>query len=321
MTNHILRTALTMFLGVSVNNCLQQPAMATASLVVSDYFGPMRIVNSNSGEILGEIAGGYGAGELDFGPDGLIYASYFESSLVRVLDPANGALRDIGLPGKPRDVIFGPDEQLYIALAGNGFGDGIIGVYRYNLTTQVLAGPVNKFTMNGTPIGLEFGPDDDIFVSLDARYAGNGNHSVVRIDGMTGDDEGVFTSESVHIPQSLAFAPNGDLFVGNQGTSLITQYDGNTGDFLGLLTSQGGNPQGLYFLPDGDLMFGRGGPDFVRYDFANASLSTFSTGYSFAFGSVLVPEPSSKTLLVSSIVAVPVLTVVRRKSKTVRPTT
>jgi streptogramin lyase len=285
-----------MVLGVASLVFVVGSVQAGTFLVASDYFGPMRKVNPDNGAIIGTLSGGYDAGEIDRGPDGLIYASYFESSLIQAIDPNSGStVRGISLPGKPRDVTFGPDGKLYIALTGDGFGHGNIGIYQYDLGS----GQLNKFstsTLNGSPIGIAFGPGNDLFVCLDARYGGNGSHSVVRIDGQTGVSEGVFASAGVSIPQSLAFGPDGDLYVGNQGTGCVTRY-ASDGTYLGILTSAAGNPQGLYFLPDGDLVLGRGGSDFARYDFSSNTLSTFSTGYSFASGVVLVPEPSTLVLL------------------------
>ena len=68
------------------------------------------------------------------------------------------------------------------------------------------------------------------------------------------------------------------------------------------------------FLPDGSLIFGRGGIDFARYDFTTNSLSPFSSGYSFAIGAVLVPEPASLVFLSLPAVA---LLVSRRNRRTI----
>jgi hypothetical protein len=153
-----------------------------------------------------------------------------------------------------------------------------------------LSPPFNTSTLNGAPIGIAFAPGGDLFVCLDARYSGNGTDSVVRIDGQTGNFDGVVTTSNISIPQSLAFGSGGDFFVANQGSSTITRYAG-TGAYLGTLVSGAGNPQGLYFLPDGDLAWGRGSSSFSRYDFASNQVPTFSSGYSFAHSLVLVPEP------------------------------
>ena len=289
-------------------------ANASQFLIASDYQGGMRRVDPVSGAILGTLPGGGGAGEIDLGPDGLIYASYYNDSIIREIDPVSGTwVRTIALPGNPRDVTFGPDGQLYIASTGDGWGHGAIGVFRYNLVSHQLS-QFNTSTLNGTPIGIAFGPDNDLFVSLDARYAGNGTDSVVRIDGRSGNFDGVFTSTHISIPQSLAFGPNGNLYVGDQGTNQITEYSSD-GSYLGIVTSSAGNPQGLYFLPDGDLLFGRGGYDFARITFPSESISSFSGGYTFAMGVVLVPEPGTTTLVVAAALCV---LVVRRHRFKVR---
>jgi streptogramin lyase len=276
-------------------------AQAESFLVASDYFSAMRKVDPINGAIIGTMDGGTSAGEIDFGSDGLIYASYFESYAIREIDPFTGQyVKTVSLPGKPRDVTFGPDGKLYIALTGDGSGNGSLGIYQYDISSQQL-NQFNASTFNGIPIGIAFGPDNDLFVCLDARYNGDGTHTVVRLDGQTGISEGIFTDVNISIPQSLAFRPNGNLYVGNQGTGSVTEYAPD-GSYLDTLISNAGNTQGLYFLPDGDLLFGQGGSDFVRYDFSSHTLSTFSTGYAFSVSMILVPEPSTLALLLTAAI-------------------
>jgi streptogramin lyase len=307
------RTLPVVALVVALLFFLSSPLHADPFLVTSDYFGPLRSVNPNTGAILGTYSVGSGAGEIELGSDGLLYASYFESSSIQKFNlNTDSAAGTIALPAKPRDIAFGPDGMLYIAFTGNGDGGGSTGIFRYNPITQQLSSPVNTFAFNGIPIGLAFGPHNDLFVALDARYAGDGHASVVRMDPLTGAFLGTFTSDHISIPQSIAFAPDGDLFVANQGSGSITEYS-TTGTFLRTLTTSAGNPQGLYFLPDGSLIFGRGDFDFARYDFTTDTLSSFSSGYAFAVGAVLVPEPTSLILLTLPALA---LVVSPRKRRT-----
>lgn len=294
----IMRTDNKLLIAVSIIvACTNAVVVATPILIASDYYGPMRQVDVQTGSIIRTLSGGYGAGEIDLGPDGLIYASYYSMSELRTIDPVSGLeIEVIPLPGKPRDVMFGPDGQLYIAVCGSGAGQGEIGIYRFNPATKQLSSRFNTSLLNGYPIGLAWGPGDDLFVSLDARSVSNEPHSVVRIDGESGDFEGVFTTENIYFPQSLAFGPDGNLYVGNQNVDTITCYNPD-GLYLDTIVTGAGNPQGLYFLPDGDLIWGRGGPDFSRYDFQSGSSTPFSSGYSFAFEMVLVPEPTTLLLL------------------------
>jgi streptogramin lyase len=258
----------------------------------------MRTLDPTTGATLSTFTAGGSAGELAFGPDGMIYASYFASQAIQIINPNTGlAVGSISLPGDPRDVTFGPDGQLYIALAGDGEGHGTIGVYRYNLATQQLSTPFNTSQLDGSPIGLAFGPGNDLFVALDARFAGDGNSTVVRLDGTTGNLDGIFASTDISIPQTIAFGPNGHLFVGNRGNASITEY-GADGTFLDFLSTSAGNPQGLDFLPDGNLLWGTGGTSIKEYNFTTDSQSTFAGGYTFAHSSVLVPEPASGAIFV-----------------------
>ena len=263
-------------------------------LVASDFTGQMRRVDPQTGAILSTVAGGNGAGEIDFGPDGLIYASDFDESRIRRIDPISGLwIGTIALPGKPRDVTFGPDGQLYIGLTGTGNGQGTIGVYRYDLASQQLSSRFNTSVLNGSPIGITFGPGNDLWVALDARFSGNGVSSIVRIDGQTGNFEGVFTSQQINAPQSLVFDLDGNLDVANSIGGTITQYAPD-GSYLGTLTS-GGAKHGLFLLPDGDLLYGSV-DSFYRIDAESHAISVFSTGFRTAAGLVMVPEPTTMLL-------------------------
>ena len=66
------------------------PASGTPYLVASDYQGPMRRVDPNTGATLSLFTDGWSAGELEVGADGLIYVSYFEPRMLMRLDPTSG---------------------------------------------------------------------------------------------------------------------------------------------------------------------------------------------------------------------------------------
>src|SRR5687767_7146921 len=105
---------------VTVLGSVVSTASAAQYMVASDYRGQLRLVDPQSGTISGTLSGGFGAGEIELGPDGLIYASYHEHNRLRTFDLVTGAAaRDILLPGSPRDLARGPDGSLYVALTGD----------------------------------------------------------------------------------------------------------------------------------------------------------------------------------------------------------
>ncbi|NIP51555.1 MAG: PEP-CTERM sorting domain-containing protein, partial [Aliifodinibius sp.] len=75
----------------------------------------------------------------------------------------------------PRTILFGPDENLYVA------DEGINTVLRYDGKT---GGFINNFTTGYTldgPFGMAFGADDNLYVTTDQ------NDQVVRFNGNTGE--------------------------------------------------------------------------------------------------------------------------------------
>src|SRR5207244_3071481 len=107
--------------------------------------------------------------------------------------------------------------------------------------------------------GLAVGPNGDLFVSA------RSTNDVLRYDGNTGAFLGTFVSPGsggLNAPDSLAFGPDGNLYVTSTGFNggtgnypSVLRYDGTTGAFLGTFASGGGlsGPQGLQFGLDGNL--------------------------------------------------------------------
>jgi DNA-binding beta-propeller fold protein YncE len=99
------------------------------------------------------------------------------------------------------------------------------------------------------PLDLEVGPDGRVYVAC------FGDNGVSRIDPASGASLGAFVlggSGGLTNPRSLAFGPDGDLYV-SSATGEVLEYDGATGDFVGSFVDAGGNgggpvdPYGLAF--------------------------------------------------------------------------
>lgn len=103
--------------------------------------------------------------------------------------------------------------------------------------------------------GIDVGPNGDIFV---VNVGVVSNTSVIQFDGLTGEPLGTF----VMGPGAVGFitlrsGPNDNLFVANNDSNTIEEYDGQTGDFVRTFVTAGSgglsNPLGLAFGSTGDL--------------------------------------------------------------------
>ena len=113
-------------------------------------------------------------------------------------------------------------------------------------------------------------------------------------DGSTGSDGGTFADGGgIYFPRGLAFGPNGNLFVANEGTDAVLQFNGTTGAFVSTFVPTGGGglaaPKGLAFSPDGSTLFvaSDSAPcDILRYD---ASTGAFLGGIPGVGGGLTTP--------------------------------
>lgn len=284
-TYRALRHVLALLLAFII--CLY-PAhhVSAAFLVASDYRGNMKRINPETRAIIDTIPGFNGAAELEYDGDTLLYASSYQWGHVKIINVISGQhTGTISLPGNPRDVTFGPNGDLYIAVASDNQG-----IYRYNTQTQQLSALYNTSILAEAPVGIAFHTNGELYL---ASYL---TSHLTRINSETGEVLGTFADTGISTPQSVAFGPDGRVYVANQRSGNITQYDPN-GGYLGILVSDIPNPQGLLFLPDGSLLWGNGKSEFTRYDFDTHTNAPFSTGYSFAHSLALIPEPATCTML------------------------
>ena len=202
------------------------------------------------------------------GPAPVLLATGNAPDSVFRYDGQNGAFIDQFVPagsgglGLPRDLIYGPDGNLYVN------SDAFDKVLRYDGTTGAF---IDKFVPDGSgglsaPYGLVYGPDGNLYVS------GFTSNAVHRYDGVSGAFIDLFVpvgSGGLVTPRDLVFGPDGNLYVVAHDSVNVLRYDGGTGAFIDVFASGGGldSPAGLAFGPDGNLYVSSGGNDVVlRYD-------------------------------------------------------
>jgi streptogramin lyase len=191
-------------------------------------------VPSGSGGLSGPIS-------LIFGSDGHLYVCSDRSNTIMRYNgvtgdprPSNGnsgaVFATAGNLDQPRDLVFGPDNNLYVTSFNNAR------VLRYNGTTGAF---MDTFVPPGSsglvyPYGLTFGSDHNLYVSIyNDGHANTG--SVLRYDGTTGAFLNVFVapmSSPLQTAGGLVFGPDGNLYVAGANSGNILRYDGLTGAFL-----------------------------------------------------------------------------------------
>ncbi len=226
---------------------------------------------------------------LVFGPDGdfyiankqgaeVIVARVFgpDSSTPGAPHPAPGQSGDIFIPfdqntgwSQVTSVAFGPDGMLYVG--GRG------AVRRYQAGTGKSLGEFTTGYSLSEVQSIAFGPDGDLYVANYDSCVQTGNTcaykgEIIRFNGLTGAFLDSFISQGtggVGLPYSLAFGPDGNLYVASY--SYITQsgsvlrfrgpfsqaagepFPGLAGQGAAFTTGGGSNPLFLAFGPDGNL--------------------------------------------------------------------
>lgn len=122
-------------------------------------------------------------------------------------------------------------------------------------------------------IGMDFGPDGNLYVAsgdipLVNRYNGQTGEF---IDSFVVDDPKTKEDETGGLAgaRGLVFGADGHLYVSSGISDQVLQYDGSTGQFMGVFAEGGGldGPIGLVFGGDGELYVASALSDMVvRYD-------------------------------------------------------
>ncbi len=219
----------------------------------------------------------------------------------------------LGGLGVVSGVLFAPRAySADFALLVGSQGDGRI--VRYDALTGE---PINLFVAPGSgglesgcataPLGFLFGPDGNFYVS-----SGGVTSEVLRYNGDTGEFIDIFVTDGsggLDQPSSLAFGPDGHLYVSGAESDNILRYDGTTGAFIDAFVASGvgglEEPFALKFGPDGHLYVSSdilAASDVLRFDGeTGAFMGVFALGAEFGlFENVSTLFGSDGKLYVSS---------------------
>lgn len=223
-------------------------------------------------------------------------------------DPGNAILRydgagnfvdrlvPLGGEGGPRGgccMAFGPDEHLYVSVAGLSV------VNRFNGVTGEYLGQFIPTGSGGLsrPLVVVFGPDGNLYVG------DLGSRSIRRYDGTTGAfidhfvPPGSLGGPGSGDPQIFVFGPDGNLYVASPGLNRVRRFSGVDGslidDFV-LGTAEAPVVSGVLFGPDGNFYVGMGN-GVNRYDgrtgdFIDHFVPEGSGGLSVPVGFVFGPD-------------------------------
>ncbi len=159
----------------------------------------------------------------------------------------------------PKGLAIGPDGNLYVGSAANER------ILRFDGTGEF----IDIFaTAAGGLSGLDllvFGPDGNLYVS------GSNSQTVAKYDGSSGAFLGTFIeagSGGLGQILSMAFSPNGQLFVGSTGSGeKILRFDGASGAFLNEAVAAGTGglvqPSGIVFDANQNLIVSSAGTNEV----------------------------------------------------------
>ena len=161
----------------------------------------------------------------------------------------------------PKDLVPGPDGNLYVASAGTD------SVLRYNAGTGQLIDTFVTANSGGIddPFGLAFGPDGNLYVGSAST------HAVYRYNGANGAFIDTYVSAGtggLNVPRGVLFGVDGNLYVASSGSDSILRYQGPFGPSPGtplptagqsgatfVAAGSGGldNPLNMVFGPDSSL--------------------------------------------------------------------
>jgi sugar lactone lactonase YvrE len=219
-----------------------------------------------------------------------------DRQLLTTISVSNVSLNEIGTPSafvsagsgglsSPRDLVLGPDGNVYVASSGTS------SVIRYNATGQLLG----TFVAAGSgglnaPFGLAFGSDGNLYVGSE------GTNAIYEYSGSSGAFVSTFVSagsDGLNDPKGVIFGPDGNLYVSSHVSGSILRYQGPAGPAPGSPLPAAGQsgatfvaagsgsldgPKDLLFGPDGKLYVSSGVTYFavLRFDGTTGNfLSTY----------------------------------------------
>jgi sugar lactone lactonase YvrE len=163
--------------------------------------------------------------QLEWLPDGFVYASDNDSSRVNRINPKTGAVSTLFADTDFTDLVgidAAANGQLYVG----GFGPSdaqIVSVNPSNGAHHVIAtGPPIE-----DPYTIDVAPNRDLLVTDDSALSGDG--AVIRVDPKTGAQKVVSTGGLFDDPLAGAIHPNGKFYVADFGNDEIYSLNLKTG--------------------------------------------------------------------------------------------
>ncbi|MCK6445264.1 MAG: NHL repeat-containing protein [Planctomycetes bacterium] len=235
-------------------------------------------------------AGQDGVLGLALGPDGALYVASELTDSIERFDAASGAhlgafvFDDLATPqdetgglDEPSAIVFGPDDHAFVA------SFALDAIFEYDGRTgafvRVLVTP-NLGQLNGPDAGMTIGPDGNLYVP---SFWTNQVKRYSLVDGSYLGNFPLAAGSGLSRPRTVAFGPNGWIYVTSEGNDRVLVFDVTTGAFVKALViddpltpanETGGldAPTGLTFGPDGKLYVASGNTDSVlRYDAATGA--------------------------------------------------
>jgi sugar lactone lactonase YvrE len=177
---------------------------------------------------------------LAFDPDGSLFAgsnrafpNFGTTGILRV-NSTNGEMELFASPADPdqriTDIAFGPDRNLYVAVAQEGIVrvNGMTGQ-----TMDLLNTSWGSFSFDYFGSRMAFGPDGKLYLSDSAMR-------IHRMDPADPDAHELFIAAAtggVHSVNGMTFGADGNLYVASGETRQILRFDGTTGTFIDVFTS------------------------------------------------------------------------------------
>jgi DNA-binding beta-propeller fold protein YncE len=167
-------------------------------------------------------------------------------------DPQFGSIDSL-----PFDVQIGPDGGVYVLVLNPQE------VWRYSPAgkfASVFVPNLQNSADNRQAYGMAFGPDKNLYLSTQGGVQGSGSE-ILRFDGKTGAPLGVSVpagSGGFQGVASIAFGPDGNLYLAGDEITGILRFNGLTGAFLDVFVATHPyandiSPRGLAFGSDGNL--------------------------------------------------------------------